>query len=68
MWGRRPSEEWPSVVSLVLWWRLSALIARPLPLNLNREIFVSEMGEKHTQRASLKLRSDCTILYDFPSL
>lgn len=39
--GRRPSEEWPSVVSAVLRWRLSALIARPLPLNLNRAIFVS---------------------------
>lgn len=45
MWGRRPSEEWPSVVSPVLWWRLSALIARPLPLNLNRDfcVFMYEM-------------------------
>lgn len=40
MWGRRLLEEWPSVVSAVLWWGLSALLAMPTPLNLNRDIFV----------------------------
>ena len=54
MWGRRPSEEWPSVVSAVLRWRLSALTARPPSFELEqREIVVSvciRWGERKGHR------------------
>lgn len=54
MWGRRPSEEWPSVVSAVLWWRLSALIARPLPFELEQSHFCVCVFETDRERSLLR--------------